>query len=157
MIVSLLLRFALLSLVLFLGEELANLLVPFPLSLNVSGGILHVHLLLPLPLELGLALLLLLVALGLLLRFFLNKTMHALNLCLILDLLLFNGLTLLVEVLNLVLSELILLVSELLKHISLGLNKLADPITDKIFGIKLLLQGLDSLVQFLLFLIENTG
>jgi len=127
---SLLLFASFLALLLLFGEEFADLLIPLPLSLNISSSILHVHLLLALPLQLRQPLLLLLVTLVLVLRLLLDKPVHALDLRLVLDFLLLDAFTFFVEEVDLILAELVLLVSKLLEGLGLGLHEFADTIAN---------------------------
>lgn len=110
-----------------------------------------------LPFELLLSLFLVLVALGLILDFLLDETVHALDLCLVLNFLLLDTYTVPLEEVDLVLAELVLLVGKLLKSLSLSLNEFADAVADKVLCLQLLFQDHDLLLQLKLFLVKDTG
>ena len=83
--------------------------------------------------------------------------MHALDLCLVLDFLLLDTFAVLLEKVDLVLAELVLLVSKFLKGVSLSLNELADAVADEVLCLQLLFQDHDLLLELKLFLIEDTS
>jgi hypothetical protein len=82
---------------------------------------------------------------------------HALDLCLVLDFLLLDTFAVLLEKVDLVLAELVLLVSKFLKGVSLSLNELADAVADEVLCLQLLFQDHDLLLELKLFLIEDTS
>ena len=121
-----LLLLALLSLLLLLGQELPDLLIPFPFSLNVSGSILHIDLFVYFPFEFFLPLLLLVVPLILLLDLFLYKSLHLDNFLTIALLRLLNLLDLLLQHIQALVLGAVLNISLLCQSLGLNLHKLAD-------------------------------
>ena len=134
-----LLLLALLSLLLLLGEELADLLVPFPFALNISSSVFHVHLLLALSLELLLSFLLLSISLTLQLNLSLYQLVHMRNLFVVVLTVLVNLLTLLLKSIDPLLAHLVLLIGLLREQLCLSRHELPDALADEIFSIKLLL------------------
>jgi hypothetical protein len=150
-----LLLLALLSLLLLLGQELPDLLIPFPFSLNVSGSILHIDLFVYFPFEFLLPLLLLMIPLILLLDLLLDESLH-------LDDLLAFALPVHLDILDLVVQHqqllvlgLVLLVRLLLQRVRLDLHELADALAHQVLRVQLLLQHSDLLLQVLLLLVED--
>jgi len=114
-----LLLLALLSLLLLLGKELSDLLVPFPFTLNVPSSILHVHLFLAFALELLLSFALLVSLHILLLDLLFDESLHFSDLLAV-------ALAALLDVFDLPLQDVealvfsaVLFISLLLQHFSL--------------------------------------
>jgi hypothetical protein len=150
-----LLLFALLSLLLLLGQELSDLLIPFPFSLNVSGSILHIDLFVYFPFEFLLPLLLLMIPLILLLNLFLDETLHLNDLLTVPLPRLLDLLDVLLQQVDALVLRAVLLVRLLRERVGLDLHELADALAHQVLRVELLLQHPYLLLQVLLLLVED--
>jgi len=152
---SLLLLLAALLALLLLSKMLANFLVPFPLALDVSGSVFHVHLFLAFALEFVKAVFLLTVTLGLLVNFTLDLLRNLFDGVFLASLALVDFFSIASDVVDFDILQLILIISLLSEDVSLLLKELSDPVADKVFGLDLLFEKLYPLVKLELFLVKD--
>lgn len=131
----------------------ADVLVPLPLSLDISGGILHIHLFLSFPFELGLSVLLFPLALALLLGLLEDQLLHTSIFPLVLLALVMDVLPFLLKHVN-ALLKVILIFDLALEHFSLRLHELADTLRHQVLCAELLIKDLNALTELLFFLVE---